>query len=115
MKKEKIGLVYHKKRIEIPVNKVSGLEIFRGLMFRRRKNAKALLFEFEKPTNLKIHSFFVFFPFLAIWIDEKNKILKKKIVKPWEIYVSPSVKFKKLIEIPINSLYRNILKVLVGS
>lgn len=115
MKKEKIGLKYNGKKIEISVKRVSGFEFFTGLMFRRRKTAEVLLFDFGKETNIEISSLFVFFPFLAIWLDKNNKIIKKRVVKPWEISVSPSIKFKKLIEIPFNSRYSRILDILVGS
>jgi uncharacterized membrane protein (UPF0127 family) len=89
------------------LKKIQGIfQEARGLTFRTRKNARALLFEFEKPTNLKIHSCFVWFPFIAIWIDQKDKVIKKKIVHPWRVSINPKESFKKLIEIPINDFYR---------
>jgi uncharacterized membrane protein (UPF0127 family) len=104
------------KSIEIPnVNKVSEIGKVRGLMFRRKENCPALLFEFKKPVKIKIHSFFVFFPFLAVWMDNNNKILDKKIVKPWKFSISPSVKeYNRLIEIPFNKFYLSKVKSLVG-
>lgn len=102
--------------IEIPnVKKVSEFGKVRGLMFRRRENCPALLFEFQKPTEIKIHSCFVFFPFLALWLDYKNKIIEKRIVCPWKISVSPSIKkYNKLLEIPLNKFYSSEVKNLVG-
>jgi uncharacterized membrane protein (UPF0127 family) len=85
----------------------------RGLTFRRRRKARALLFEFSKPVNLKIHSLFVFFPFVAIWIDKDNKLIKKKIVRPWKISVGVGEPFTKLIEVPINDFYRREIKELL--
>lgn len=85
----------------------------RGLMFRTRKNARALLFHFENPVKLKIHSCFVWFSFIAIWIDENNKIIQKKIIRPWKISIVPKVPFKKLIEIPINEFYRREIQELL--
>jgi uncharacterized membrane protein (UPF0127 family) len=76
-----------------------------GLMFHRRKNAKALLFGFRNPVRMPIHSFFVFFPFTAIWMDEKWRIIDVKVVKPFEFGVSPSEKFTRLLEIPSNERY----------
>lgn len=97
------------KKIEIPdVKKVSEWGKIRGLMFRRRKNCPALLFEFSKPTRLKIHSCFVFFPFIALWLDDKNKIIEKKIVMPWRISVSPKEKYSKLLEIPLDKKYEKM-------
>lgn len=85
-------------------------EKFSGLMFSSRKNARALLFKFNKPTRLAIHSFFVFYPFLAIWLDEKNKAVKISVVKPFNPFVKPKKSFTKLIEIPLSKKYRKIIK-----
>ncbi len=86
----------------------------RGLMFRRKKKARALLFEFSKPVNLKMHSLFVSFSFIAIWLDKDNKIIQKKIIKPWRLSVGAKKSFSKLVEVPINDFYRreidNLLK-----
>ena len=54
---------------------------------------------------MAIHSFFVFFPFLAIWLDDKDKIIDSKVIKPFRFSILPSKKFVKLIEIPINKDY----------
>jgi uncharacterized membrane protein (UPF0127 family) len=89
--------------------------MFRGLMFRRREKAEALLlFDLKKPRRWKIHSMFVFFPFVAIWLDEKGKIVGKEIVKPWTFSIRPSGEFTKLIEIPYNQKYSGIVEFLVG-
>ena len=92
------------------VRKVSEWGKIRGLMFRKKENAKALIFEFKSPTGMSIHSCFVFFDFLALWLDEDNNILEKKIVEPWRFSVSPSVKYYKLLEIPLNNLYYSKVK-----
>ena len=113
MKRKRIGLEYNGKRIEIDAKKVSEFEKGIGLMFSRREKANILLFEFKKPTKLKIHSLFVFFPFLAIWIDSKNKVIEKKIVSPFKISIAPEAYFSKLIEIPINKKNMEILKNIV--
>ncbi len=106
MKKEKTsGLVNLLKIPELKKVKTVGQEA-RGLTFTSRKRARALLFEFNKPVNLKIHSMFVWFPFVAIWINHKNEIIEKRIIKPWKASVKSKKPFKKLIEIPINEFYR---------
>ncbi len=120
LRKKKRGtleLIDGSKRIEVlNVVNVSEFGKVRGLMFRRREKAKALLFSFSNKTNLKIHSFFVFFPFLAIWLDEKGKILDKKIVKSWRFSVLPSTKFyDSLLEIPLNDFYLSKIRTLVGT
>ena len=104
--KTKVGSKY----IEIPnLKKCSPLGKFRGLMFRAREKSPALSFEFSKPTNMKIHSYFVFFPFLAIWLDNNGRILKKKLVKPFIPSVGINPRFSKLIEIPINNKYSSVI------
>jgi uncharacterized membrane protein (UPF0127 family) len=98
---------YKKKSINIPVKKVSYLGEGIGLMFHS-KNTNNLLFEFNKQSNMKIHSIFVFFDFLAIWLNEKNKVIGWKVVKPFTPSVSPKKSFSKLIEVPINDKNRKI-------
>lgn len=85
------------------------LKKFVGLMFSRRQKAKILLFEFKKAQKIAIHSFFVFYPFLAIWTDKDGKIVDLKRVYSFNPYVSPKKKCFNLIEIPINSKNKNIL------
>jgi len=72
-----------------------------GLMFRTRKT-KPLLFEFNQATRMAIHSLFVFFPFNAIWLDENNKIIEQRVVRPFTFSICPRKPFRKLIEIPIS-------------
>lgn len=108
--KKVIGLKYKKKKINLEVKKLSKLEMCWGLMFSRRKKAKALLFEWK---NCRIHSFFVFYDFLALWLDENNKIVDKKIVKPFSLCVSSRKTSVKLVEIPINKKYKKDILSLV--
>ncbi|MEX0932936.1 MAG: hypothetical protein WDZ77_02455 [Candidatus Pacearchaeota archaeon] len=104
---------YKNKKLEIPVHKVSSLGEITGLMFRT-KNTKNLAFMFGKKTNLKIHSFFVFFNFLAVWLDEKNKVLDFKIVRPFTFAVKSKNPFQKLIEIPMSEKNSKIVDFFVG-
>lgn len=113
---KKVGFRYKGKKVNVsPVEKVSGFGKFRGLMFRRRKNAKALLFDFVRSVRQPIHSFFVFFPFVAVWLDSKNKVVQIRKVNPFNPYVAPKKHFKKLLEIPINEKYSDILGFLVDN
>jgi len=112
--KKRIGFLYKGKKFLVDVIVCNSLEKFFGLMFARRRKAQALLFDFKKPTKIKIHSFFVFFPFVAVWLDEKNKIVDFKIVKPFNFSISSKKLFKRLVEIPINERYSGIVKLLVG-
>jgi uncharacterized membrane protein (UPF0127 family) len=83
----------------IQAKKAKGLWKIFGLMFRTRKTSP-LLFEFKDDVHLAIHSFFVFFSFRAIWLDENNKIIEQRIVRPFAFYVRPRKPFRKLIEVP---------------
>lgn len=76
-----------------------------GLMFKTKKNAKPLLFNFRKSIKLSIFSYFIPFDFLAIWIDSNNYVVETKIVNPNTRSVIPSDSFTKLIEIPISKKY----------
>ena len=98
------------KKISVSVKEVVGINKYFGLMFRSR-NTRSQLFEFKKP--LSIHSFFVFFRFLAIWLDDKNNVVGFKIVSPFTLYVIPKSNSKKLIEVPINQKNLKILKYFV--
>jgi len=110
--KKKIKLIFKKRKFEIVLKVCNEFEKFSGLMFKKRKKSQALLFEFKKPTKMKIHSLFVFFPFVAVWLDDKNKIIDLKIVKSFNFSVSPDKSFCKLIEIPINKKYKKIVELL---
>lgn len=104
-----VGLNYKGKKIKIEVKKFNFFGKFIGLMFSRREKAPALLFDFEKPTNQAIHSLFVFFPFVAVWIDENEKIVEIKKIPSWKFSIKPEKKFVKLIEIPISKKYSNVI------
>ena len=102
----KLTFTHKNKKINLEVKQVNYLNP-RGLMFRKRKNAPTLLFEFKRPVNLAIHSYFVFFSFWAIWLDKNNNIIDARLVNPWKFHIKPKKPFYKLIEIPTNSKYIN--------
>jgi uncharacterized membrane protein (UPF0127 family) len=103
----------NKKPFEISVKKVGFFGKILGLMFHTRKTQN-LLFRFKNPTRISIHSYFVFFDFLAIWTNKDGKILEYKIVKPFTLTIKPQKKFSNLIEIPVNEKNKNLIKKLVG-
>ena len=115
MNLEKVGFKYKKKSFEFDLKVCRGLNQAIGLMFSRREKASALLFKFDKPIKLAIHSWFVFFPFIAIWFDENNKIIDLKEIRPFTHYIKPKKSFKKLIEIPMNKKYGDIIEILVST
>jgi len=107
---------YNSKKINIKnIKKLSEFEKGIGLMFKKREKCPAMLFEFKKPTKMRIHSFFVFFKFAAVWLDDKNKIIDLKIVKPFRFSISCNKSFYKLVEIPLNNKYKKEIKSLFGN
>ena len=104
---------YKNKKINIDVKEVSEFGKVSGLMFRT-KETKILLFEFKKETNLKVHSFFVLFDFLGVWINSKGRVVDCKIMKPFSVAYSPKKKFSKLVEIPVNEKNGKIISFFVG-
>ena len=57
----------------------------RGLMFSRKKNI-LLAFPLEGRSRTAIHSFFVFFPFYAIFLNSEKEVVDFKKIKPFSIY-----------------------------
>jgi uncharacterized membrane protein (UPF0127 family) len=110
---EKLEVFFRRKKIVIEVKRLSSLGKYKGLMLCS-KNCKNLLFNFKKPARYAIHSFFVFFAFLAIWLDEKNNVVDKKIIYPFTSIVKPKKNFVKLVEVPINDKTKNIISFFVG-
>ena len=102
---KKVSFNYKGKRFNIAAENCDYLRKISGLMFIGKEKARALLFDFKEPVDLKIHSFFVFFPFIAVWLSEKNEIIEVKKVKPFTFSVRPKEKFSRLLEIPINQKY----------
>lgn len=79
-------------------------------MFSQKDKARILLFSFKRKQKIAIHSFFVLYPFIAVWLDDKNKVADLKIVQPFESFVSPRKKVFKLVEVPINKKNKKITK-----
>jgi len=113
-KEMRIDLKFKGKKINIYVKPCNIFEKVIGLMFSRREKAKALLlFNSNRLVNYGIHSFFVFFSFVAVWLDKDNEIVDLKIVKPFKFLIHSKRPFNKLIEIPINEKYGDVIKELI--
>jgi uncharacterized membrane protein (UPF0127 family) len=106
--KKKITINYKRKKIKIIANECNLWKKFLGLMFSRRENAEILLFSFRRKQKIKIHSFFVFFRFVALWLDEKNNVVDIKIVKPFTLSILQKPAYN-LIEIPFNKKYKKLI------
>lgn len=109
---KKICFHFKKKRIILNAEECVFFRRFSGLMFTKRKNAKALLFDFKKPGRIRIHSLFVFFSFLAVWLDGKNNVIDMKKIRPFVFSASPKEPAFKLVEIPMSSRYNSLVKAL---
>ncbi len=109
----KFPINYRGKKIRIDAKKVSFISRIFGLMFKSRKTEN-LIFEFSKDVNIKITSLFVFFDFLIVWLDEKNKVLDYKIVRPFTFSVNHGKKYRKFLEVPINDKNVRIIEFFVG-
>jgi len=115
MKYKRIDFKYKGEKVGLALKECRGIGKIVGLMFSRRKMAEALIFEFKKDVNMAIHSWFVFFPFWAIWFDKNNKIIEIKKIKPFQFHIKPKKSYRKLIEIPINGIYDKIVEVIVNT
>ncbi len=109
--KTKINIKNQKENIEIIAKKCNSFQKISGLMFKTSKTMP-LLFDFSDEKNIAIHSFFVFFSFYAIWLDKDNKIIEIRKVEPFTFCVRPKKPFSRLLELPVNEKYSEILRIL---
>ncbi len=107
----KVKIVFNKKSLKLKdFNEVKAGGAFFGLMFYRREKAPILLFNMKSS----LHSFFVFFNFLVLWLDEKNKIVDWEVVKPFTFYINSKKNYSKIVEIPISRRYNSLVTFIVG-
>lgn len=87
------------------------LKKMKGLMFRKNLD-HALVFILGKKTKVgaSIHSFFVFFPFDIIWLDNFRVIDFKENVKPFTLNISPKKPADCFIELPAGIISKNKVK-----
>lgn len=73
----------------------------RGLMFRRNRDI-IIVFPLKNSTRrgASVHSFFVFFPFDLVFVDENGVVVEKHRVKPFTPNITPKTRVKYIIEIP---------------
>ncbi|MDD5649864.1 MAG: DUF192 domain-containing protein [Candidatus Nanoarchaeia archaeon] len=58
----------------------------KGLMFSKKKNI-ILTTKGDSRVNTSIHSFFVFFPFNAIFVNSKKEVVDHKKMYPFSMYM----------------------------
>ncbi len=84
----------------IYIKECKGINKYFGLMFKNKGETFPLLFRSNNPIK-SIHSFFVFFPFIALWLDENYNVVDYKIVKPFSFSIKPKFPVRFLLEVPI--------------
>ena len=97
----------------INVKKTNFFTQFIGLMFSRRKTY-VRLFSYKSDRRVSVHSWFVFYKFLIVWLDSKNRVVSWKIVKPFTSCVLPKKKCRAFLEIPLDAKYSKDISFVVG-
>ncbi|SRR3990172_3020314 len=109
---KKVSFNFKGREITIDAKECRGICKIFGLVFKRRQNASALLFSFNKPSKIRIHSLFVFFPFVAVWLDEEDNAIDVKEIKPFTMSAEAKRPYRKLLEIPLNEKYKKKIRLL---
>lgn len=91
---------------------VKGFKRVFGLMFSSR-NSRNLLFEFKKYNRTLFTSYFVFFKFLILWLDEHNNVLDFEIVEPFKSCIYSKYKFRRVLEVPFNEVNSDLINFFV--
>jgi len=104
-KYEDFSFKYQKRRIKIRAKTCKGFwRKFTGKMFT--SDEKPIIFEFRRKILVKIHMIFVFMPLLVVWFDEKKRVTKIRIMKPFTSFDESEGKY--VLEIPLkNKLIRD--------
>lgn len=97
-----------KKKLSTEVNEMKGLWKGIGLMWRS-KNTSNLLFTFDRPSRVALTSLFVFFPYVAVWLDSKKRIIESRVSRPFELSFQPKRNASYLIELPLNARNEDLL------
>lgn len=84
---------------KIKIKEAKGINRYLGLMFKVKPCI--IYWNFKKPVTTNIHSMFCR-KFFAIWLDDKNNIIKIKLVKPFQFNIKPEKEYSRLIEIPLS-------------
>lgn len=111
----KISVNFNANKLLIDVKNTGFIRRGLGLTFRTR-DTKNLLFEFSRGVTWQgnLTSIFVFFPFLALWLDDKNKVIDFRVVRPFEFCIKQKKKFRKIVEIPLNNRNKRLIVRFIG-
>ncbi len=102
-----------RRRFSLFVSRVGYFRRGIGLMFRTRYTWP-LLFVFHRPCRVALTSWFVFFPFVAVWLDSRRRVIESCIVRPFMLTIVPHCSAHYLVEIPLNRRNSKITRFLVG-
>ena len=102
---------YNGKKINVPAKKVS---LFSTGLILRTKNTGNIVFENLHGRDFALTSWFVFFPFLALWLDKRKKVVDFRIVNPFEAKIISKKSFSSILEIPLNKRNTKIIESFVG-
>jgi len=111
--KKRIQFYFKGKKISLEARECSFLRKGFGLMFRTNKTDN-LIFSFPRNINSSLTSWFVFFPFLAIWLNSEGKIISLRVINPFTLTIKSEKKFRKVLEIPLNRDNMALVRFLVG-
>ena len=109
----RVVINYTGKKIKLDARKTGAFSKGLGLMFKSRETEN-LLFDFGRNVKYLFHSFFVFFPFLIIFLDENNKVIECRIAKPFQLCIKPKEKYRKVVELPFNSKNEKIIQLFMA-
>lgn len=70
-----------------------------GFMFSFSSNSAKVL-DFGKEKNVRLHMLFVFFPLVAVFLDNNKEVIDIIHLKPW-ILLTPKRKARYVVEIPL--------------
>lgn len=108
-----LSIRVRRKRFSVPFHPVGFFRRGIGLMFRTRETSN-LLFTFNRPCRVAITALFVFFPFVAVWLDDRYHVLEARLVLPFTLSVLPRRPSRYLLELPLNRRNLRITRFLVG-
>jgi len=108
-----ISLQFKNKKLIVRAKRVGFLGRFRGLMFKSRYSDN-LLFEFENGYKSDLHSFFVFFSFLVLWVDGKDRVVDCMFCRPFMTRISTEKGYNRIVELPLNNRNKGIIDFFVG-
>ena len=89
-------------------------ELSRGLMFRKNISEanEAYIFVLDRERKAAITMMFVFFSIDVVWLNSKFEVIDiKENVKSFSFYTGHNGKAKYFIEMPIDSIKKNNIRI----